>query len=556
MLGLAACTTSNPPPTAAMFDEAHSFIAENERTVRPLEIALNRAWWDANITGTDAAFQAKEEAQNRLDEALSDPAQFAALKHIHDVLQGSVSNAEALTARQIHLIYLQRLEKQVPAELLKKLSAKGNAIEKAFNVYRAKANGKELTDSQVREVLKTSKDSRYRSAVWEASKGVGSVVEADLKELVKLRNESARKLGFKDYHVMELFLNEQSQEQVLKLFNELDTLTREPFTRVKAELDASLAKDYGIAPGDLRPWHYQDPFFQEAPAFDTSGFDAVYAKADLLKLSRDFYAGIGLPVDAVLARSDLYEKPGKSPHAFSTDIDRAGDVRVLANVVPNEYWMGTLLHELGHSVYSSINIPPSMPYALRMESHILTTEGIAMMLEKFSKNAGWMERMGLTVPEREALQAAGARARRSELLIFAAWAQVMFRFEMAMYANPDQDLNKLWWDLVERYQRVHRADGRNAPDYAAKIHIVSSPAYYHNYLMGELFAAQVHHTIAREVLKTEPAQALYNGRPDVGQFLKDKIFTPGRSLSWNDLTRYATGEGLNPKAFAEDLKVR
>ena len=59
----------------------------------------------------------------------------------------------------------------------------------------------------------------------------------------------------------------------------------------------------------------------------------------------------------MIARSDLYEKKGKSPHAFCTDIDREGDVRVLANIVPNEYWMGTMLHEFGHSVYSSKNIP-------------------------------------------------------------------------------------------------------------------------------------------------------------------------------------------------------
>ena len=49
-----------------------------------------------------------------------------------------------------------------------------------------------------------------------------------------------------------------------------------------------------------------------------------------------------LPIDDVLARSDLYEKPKKSPHAFCTDIDREGDVRVLGNIVPNEYWMGTV----------------------------------------------------------------------------------------------------------------------------------------------------------------------------------------------------------------------
>ena len=97
----------------------------------------------------------------------------------------------------------------------------------------------------------------------------------------------------------------------------------------------------------------------------------------------------------MIARSDLYEKPGKSPHAFCTDIDREGDVRVLANIVPNEYWMGTMLHELGHSVYSSKNIPRSLPYVLRSESHILTTEGVAMMFERFSKDADWLQAMGV-----------------------------------------------------------------------------------------------------------------------------------------------------------------
>ena len=103
------------------------------------------------------------------------------------------------------------------------------------------------------------------------------------------------------------------------------------------------------------PWHYHDPFFQETPAVFAADLDAPFKKADLLKLCRDFYAGIGLPIDRVIADSDLYEKKGKSPHAFCTDIDREGDVRVLANIVPNDYWMSTMLHEFGHSVYSTNN---------------------------------------------------------------------------------------------------------------------------------------------------------------------------------------------------------
>ncbi|MFO0927945.1 MAG: hypothetical protein U0736_13035 [Gemmataceae bacterium] len=68
-----------------------------------------------------------------------------------------------------------------------------------------------------------------------------------------------------------------------------------------------------------------------------------------------------------------------------------------------------------------------------------------------------------------------------------------------MYEDPDQDLNKVWWDLVEKYQQVRRPAGRNAPDYAGKVHIVVAPVYYHNYMMGELFASQVHRDRPRRV---------------------------------------------------------
>jgi peptidyl-dipeptidase A len=188
---------------------------------------------------------------------------------------------------------------------------------------------------------------------------------------------------------------------------------------------------------------------------------------------------------------------------------------------------------------------------LQTESHILTTEGIAMLFEQFSKDADWLKGMGVKVPDPAAFDRAGARMHRAKLLVFSRWCQVMFRFEKLLYDDPDQDLNTLWWDLVERYQLVHRPDGRNAPDYASKIHIVSAPAYYHNYLMGQLFADQVLQAIARDVLQgVDPSQASFVGNKAVGDFLKTRVFEPGRSLDWNGLTRHATGEDLNAKAFA------
>lgn len=527
---------------------ARAFVEEHENTVRPLEREVALAWWNANVTGRAEDFKAKEDAQNRLDAVLSDKARFGRLKEID-----AAKISDPQLAREIKLLYLFYLEKQVDPELLKQITAKANAVEKTFNAYRAQVNGRTLTDSEVRRILKESRDSAERRAVWETSKAVGALVEQDLKAVVMLRNQSARALGFGDYHKLQLHLAEQSQEQVLKLFDELDDLTREPFRKLKTMMDTKLAAQSGVSVDELRPWHYHDPFFQESPSLFAADFDSVYAKADILKLCRDFYAGIGLPIDDVIARSDLYEKPGKSPHAFCTDIDREGDVRVLANIVPTEYWMGTMLHELGHSVYSSKNIPRTLPYVLRAEAHILTTEGIAMMFERFSKDADWLQAMHVAVPDPAAFDRAGAQMHRAKILVFSRWCQVMFRFEKELYANPDQNLNTLWWDLVERYQLVHRPEGRNAPDYASKIHIVSAPAYYHNYLMGELFACQLLAAIRRDVLKgADPGSSLV-GNKRAGEFLKERVFNPGRSLDWNALTQHASGEPLNAKAFAAEF---
>ncbi|MFT3879272.1 MAG: M2 family metallopeptidase [Gemmatales bacterium] len=535
-------------PTFDADSEAKAFIAEHEARIKPLEKTASIAWWKANISGKDDDFKKKEDAQNKLDAALGESEPFAKLKQLKANMP-----KDALLARQIDLLYLQYLEKQVDKDILRQMTAKSNAVEQAFNVFRAKVRGKELTDSQVREVLKKDRDPLYRKDVWEASKLVGANVEADLRALAKLRNQAAKQLGFGDFHKMMLHLNEQDQAKVLALFDELDTLTREPYRRAKAEIDAVLAKQFNIKPEELMPWHYQDPFFQEPPDIYDVSLDDTYSKVDILKLCRQFYSGIGLPIDDVLARSDLYEKSGKSPHAFCTDIDREGDVRVLGNIVPKEYWMGTMLHELGHSVYSSKNIPASVPYVLRSEAHILTTEGVAMQFEKFSKSAAWLASMGVKVENPEAFDATAKKMQRNQLLIFSRWCQVMLRFEAGLYADPDQDLNKLWWDLVEKYQGLKRPAGRNAPDFGAKVHICTAPAYYHNYMMGQLFASQVHHALCRDVLKVDPKQANYTGKPAVGQWMKDKVFIPGRTYTWNGLTKFATGEELNAKAFASDF---
>jgi len=392
-----------------------------------------------------------------------------------------------------------------------------------------------------------------RKKAWEASKQVAQVVESDMLKLVHLRNEAAQQMGYKNFYEMSLLSDEQEPAEITRIFDELEVATREPFIKAKSEMDAILAKRLKIKPENLMPWDYADPFFQEVPQLSDVNLDKYYEKQDVVKLVEKFYQGIGLPVDKILAKSDLYERPNKYPHAFCTDIDRLGDVRIMVNVRNNTDWTGTVLHELGHAVYS-YNVDSSLPYILRSEAHTFTTEAVAMFFERLSRNPEWIQEMtGISDEEKAKITDLTAQTLRYESLIFARWSLVVYNFEKNMYENPDQDLNKLWWDLVEKYQMLKRPENRNLPDYASKIHICSYPVYYHNYQLGGLLVAQFLNTIAKSQNVASFKDIQFANNPAIGDYFKTKVFFPGRKYPWEKMVIGATGEKLTAKYFVEML---
>jgi peptidyl-dipeptidase A len=526
-----------------------SFAEEHVARIEPLSREVNLAYWTATISGQPADFERYASLEVELQKVYSNREEFARL----EAWQKDKRTRDAIETRQLELLHRAYLKNQVDPDLIEATTRLSSQIVRAFGTYRVRVDGRELTGNDVRTVLKTSVDSSHRRAVWEADKAVGRDVRTDLLELVRLRNRIASELGFADYYEMSLELAEQHTKEIVQLFDRLDTLTLDPFQAAKLEIDAALASRYGVAPSEIRPWHYEDPFFQEAPRIFAVDFDGYYRDRDVVELSRAFFDGIGIDVRAILSRSDLYEKPGKEQHAYCLDIDRRGDVRILANVKNDENWAGTMLHELGHAVYDS-HIDPALPFLLREHAHVFATEAIAMLFGRLSKDARWMEEMlGLASGERETLEAASKHSSRLSQIIFARWCQVMMRFERALYANPAQDLNRLWWDLVERYQMVARPAGRDEPDWAAKIHIVSAPVYYHNYMLGELFASQLDNAIQTRVLKTSNGRASIVDAPAVGAFLRENVFVAGKRFRWDELVERATGHSLAPDHFVEQF---
>jgi len=471
---------------------------------------------------------------------------------VHDRLARllrSGNDLDALTRRRLERLDLAYRAKQAPLEVLDRITSAEAAVQETYSTYRAEFDGQPASDNELEDVLRASVDSARVEAAWRARKQIGSIVADDLRRLAHLRNEAARAVGFADFWHAQLLLDELVPHDLVQILDQIDAATRMPFEAMKSDLDRHLAKRFKIAERELQPWHYADPFFQETPEVFAPPADPLYADRDVVELVADTYRQLGYRnIDAILARSDLYPRQGKNQHAYAVDIDREGDVRTFLNVERNARWMSTLLHELGHTIYQDGIDRTELPYDLRDDPQGFLNEGFAMFCEQPMVHPPWLhEMLGLPVARAEALGPQLAAQDTASLLAFVRWCLTIINFERAFYAQPDQDLNRLWWDLEERFQRIPRPANRDEPDWAAKVHVATAPVYYQKYLLGRLFSAQLTRKLDAEF------GGWWQGRPGTGVFIKSELFMPGARYAWSELVERVTGQPLGVEALAASV---
>jgi len=168
---------------------------------------------------------------------------------------------------------------------------------------------------------------------------------------------------------------------------------------------------------------------------------------------------------------------------------------------------------------------------------------IRQFLASIGRKGGRTTAKRLTAAQRRA-NAARQRASPASLLAFVRWCLTIGHFEQQFYADPEQDLNRLWWDLEEQYQLIPRPEDRDAADWAAKVHVATAPVYYHKYLYGRLFAAQLSRKMEAEL------GGWWTGRPHSGDYVKRELFMPGARYPWPELVERVTGERLGVDALA------
>ena len=138
------------------------------------------------------------------------------------------------------------------------------------------------------------------------------------------------------------------------------------------------------------PWHYHDPFFQETPA--------VF-KADLDEPLQEGRSAGAVP--RLLRRHRSADRPRHRRTATCTRRARASTPSAPTSTATATCacWPTSCRTISGcprcctssairSTAPTTTTFPQTLPYVLRLESHILTTEGVAMMFERLSQAAG------------------------------------------------------------------------------------------------------------------------------------------------------------------------
>jgi len=477
------------------------------------ELQANKLMWIAETTSAQDAFDLLTTANVELSLMFAD-------KGIYEQLvkwKKENTIKDPILLRQLDDLIRKFKVNMIPKELIEKISAKETEIMRVYNTFKPKFNGKSMSEHEIIDVLKKEKNVEVRKEVWALSKEIGEKLSSLTRDVAKLRNEQAHMLGYRDFFQMSLELQEIDENWLFTTFNKLYEKSNAAYIQVIQNINSELSNKYKVKIEELGPWAFSEPFCQEDP-IESTDLDDLLKNKDMVELSKQFYSYMGFDIEDIIKRSDLFERENKNQHAFCISIDRKKDVRTLQNVKPTIRYMDTLLHEFGHAVYD-LGYNEKMPWLLRTHpSNPITTEAMALFAGRQAYTPLFLNGF-LKVNDKIIAEKAKNSQKRKQLL-FSRWVLVITNFEKEFYKDPDQDLNALWWNLVEKYQMIKAPQRKGKQDWAAKYHISMAPVYYHCYLIGEVFASSLDNLFIENTNR-------------IGKILKEKLFFSGDSIPWD-----------------------
>src|SRR5579872_2436563 len=283
-----------------------SFIPQVARKAKQ----LNQAVWILETTGSSDAADLKAELDTELRLLFNDRAVYEKLQ----TWDRDPSIDDPLLKRQLNVLVRTFKQNMIPKSLLEEIAQKEAQLSQSYAQFRPEFEGKLLSENQVREILKTENNPERRQKAWEASKRIGEILAPQILALVALRNQAAVSLGYSDYFQMQLDLQEVDPKWLLATLDTLAERSAAAYQELTKTIETEQMQRFRVAQEQLGPWAWSDPFCQEDP-LNSQDLDALVQDIPFDAASQKFYKKMGIEVDPILKRSDMFEREGKSQHA-------------------------------------------------------------------------------------------------------------------------------------------------------------------------------------------------------------------------------------------------
>lgn len=516
-------------------------ISEYESNMIPLEKNLKQARWNYASTGEPAYLLIGDSLQWERIDLMSDSKTFQKLKELKE--SGYVK--DEYLSRQLDILYKEYLVYQVDRELLLHIISLDSYLR---NLVWQKLS-EERTQAAEKVLRSSSRDTDLMNA-WSYVKESGTIIKDSLLELVRLRNELARQVGFDDFFQLKIYLDDLRPTYVDSVIQTLTRETQDAYMKIVSDVKLAVKQRHWLQDTIIRPWHMRGRFLQYGWRANSAKRDMYYSYVSMVDVVNRFFGGIGLDVKDIISRSDLSGSK-KYPASVCVNIDRAGDVRLMCDISGTENDLRNLMSQTGMAVYMK-NIPNTLPYVLKIPSSEILCKGVSAFLSRMTGYSNWVLSMGiLSVSQAGDLRGTYLEQLKKEQIFWLRWGIMVYEFEKEMYSNPEQDLSALWIRLVNEYLSVELGDERlGKADWAAETYFVLAPCSFHNLILGEIWASQMIHYFCcsdpRNGLESNPN---FVGNERIGQHLKKYVFEQGASKTWEEVTIDATGKPLSLDAF-------
>jgi len=395
--------------------------------------------------------------------------------------------------------------------------------------FRPRWKGKRVERAVVARVLRTSPREAERRAAHYTLEPLERPLEEPLRELIELRNERARALGFRTMAEMRHRADHLTPRRVQE-FAEVAARVARPRLR-------ALRESFQEATGQSgwHPWDFGYARERTAPLPD-----AWFPRDEMLPRILAAVRRWGFRTDRMHFRVAFHDTPFGG---LTIAPDPPRDVRILVHSEGGWHRYMIMFHEVGHAVHSaSIRAPRHL---LRWSEGIpgfgAFHEGIGGLFEDLPNSLEWLTRQ----PRVDRMRAEEfARAQRDGNIVWAAAHACWIRTEERLYERPDRDPVP----EVQRFEREVFGYDDYRPRSFVDTFFVEDPLYASNYLLAILFGRQLTRTLRD--LYGEPLWP----NPRVGPWLTRNWFAPGSLYDWLPRVQELTGRPFGVEAFEAEAR--